>query len=184
MDPHALDGRISQGWGGTPPNGVHVNVVLAARGSATAAAVTSAFASPTAGFTPILISLGPDQPSYETLQPPTIMLNKMPIASPAHEALVSGACQVGIARGVLDAVAQDLLRADQETLVLVSLWVGEDAADGTAVCAAARAATGAAIREAVQGRSQSDVQRLVDHRDAVTHPFYDEAESGSDTSDR
>jgi len=172
MDPQALDGRTSQGWGGTPPDGVHVNVVLAARGTPTAASMTSAFASPTAGFTPILISLGPDQPSYETLQPPTIMLNKMAIASPAHEALVFGACQVGIARGVLDAVAQGLLCADQETLVLVSLWLGDDAADSGAVCAAARVATAAAIREAVEGRPESEVRRLVEHRDTVTHPFY------------
>ena len=179
MDPHAVDGRVSQGWGGTPPHGVHVNVVLAARGTATAASMTAAFAAPTAGFTPIVISLGPDQPSYETLQPPTIMLNKMPIGSPAHETLVFGACQVGIARGVLDSVAEGLLRGDQETLVFVSLWLGEDAGDGEAVCAAARQATAAAVREAVVGRSEADVQRLVDRRDTVTHPFHDDAQGGS-----
>jgi formaldehyde-activating enzyme len=172
VDARALDGRVSQGWGGTPPDGVHVNVVLAGRGTPTAASVTSAFAAPTAGFAPILISLGPDQPSYETLYPPTIMLNKMPIASAAHEGLVFGACQVGIARGVLDAVAEDLLPADQETLVLVSLWLGEDAGDGEAVCAAAREATGRAVREAVTGRAESEVRDLVARRDTVTHPFF------------
>ena len=29
-----LDGRIGEGWGGDAPNGSHVNVVLARRGSA------------------------------------------------------------------------------------------------------------------------------------------------------
>ena len=29
-----LDGRIGEGWGGVSPNGSHVNVVLARRGSA------------------------------------------------------------------------------------------------------------------------------------------------------
>ena len=175
---HTLDGRLSQGWGGTPPNGIHVNVVLAARGSPTAASMTAAFAAPTAGFTPILVSLGPDQPSYQTLHPPTIMINKMPIGSPAHEGLVFGACQVGIARGVLDAVAQQLLLADQETIVFVAFWLGEDAADDRAVCAAAREATTRAVQEAVRGRPAADVQRLVEQRDTVTHPFYDDDADG------
>ena len=34
-----LDGRIGEGWGGHAPDGAHVNVVLARRGSPTAAAV-------------------------------------------------------------------------------------------------------------------------------------------------
>ena len=35
---HELDGRIGEGWSGAAPNGSHVNVVLAGRGSATWAA--------------------------------------------------------------------------------------------------------------------------------------------------
>jgi 5,6,7,8-tetrahydromethanopterin hydro-lyase len=167
-----LDGRISQGWGGTPPNGVHVNVVLAQRASPTAAALTTAFASPAPGFAPILVSLGPDQPSYETLLPPTIMLNKIPTDSREVESLVFGACQVGVARGVLDAVAADLLAADQETLVFVSLWIDATAGDEDAVCRAAREATSRAVAEAVQGRPTEQTRRLVDERDTVTHPAY------------
>ncbi|GAA4929849.1 formaldehyde activating enzyme [Actinomycetospora succinea] len=167
-----LDGRISQGWGGAPPDGVHVNVVLAERGSATAAALTTTFAAPSAGFAPILISLGPDQPSYETLLPPTLMLNKIPADTPQLESLVFGACQVGIARGVLDAVAADLVAADQETLVFVSLWIDADASDEDAVCRAAREATGRAVAEAARGRAPEDARRLVEQRDTVTHPAY------------
>ena len=38
MNLDELDGRIGEGWGGDVPNGSHVNVVLARRGSVTAAA--------------------------------------------------------------------------------------------------------------------------------------------------
>lgn len=171
-DVTGLDGRISQGWGGAPPDGVHVNVVLAERGSPTAAALATAFTSPAPGFAPILVSLGPDQPSYETLLPPTIMLNKIPTDSPQLEGLVFGACQVGVARGVLDAVAADLVAADQETLVFVSLWIDASAGDEEAVCRAAREATGRALAEAVRGRAPADARRLVEERDTVTHPAY------------
>ena len=40
MNLDALDGTIGQGWGGLSPNGSHVNVILARRGSPTAAAIS------------------------------------------------------------------------------------------------------------------------------------------------
>jgi formaldehyde-activating enzyme len=167
-----LDGRVAQGWGGTPPDGVHVNVVLADRGSPTAAALMTAFTAPGPSFAPILVSLGPDQPSYETLYPPTIMLNKIPAEGGMVETLVFGACQVGIARGVLDAVADGVVSASPDTLVFVSLWIDAQAGDEDAVCRAAREATGRAVTEAVRGRAHRDVWRLVEQRDTVTHPAY------------
>jgi 5,6,7,8-tetrahydromethanopterin hydro-lyase len=172
MSARSLDGRISQGWGGTPPDGVHVNVVLAERGSPTAAVLTGTLVAPQAGFTPVLVSLGPDQPSYETLLPPTFMLNKMPLDADRQTGLVFGACQVGIARGVLDTVAAGLLDADQETVVFVSVWLDAGARDEGAVCAAARTATGTALHEAVSGRPEGAARALVERRESVTHPSY------------
>lgn len=166
-----LDGRISQGWGGRKPNGVHVNVILARRGSPTAAAMITAFASPSPGFCPIGVPVGPDQPSYETVNPPIIMLNKNPVEGFA-ETLVFGAATVGTAQGVLDCVADGLLAADQETVVFVALWVDPAADDETAVKHAARDAVGAATREAACGRDRVATQRLVEGRDDLTHPFY------------
>jgi formaldehyde-activating enzyme len=167
-----IDGRIAQGWGGLAPNGVHVNVLLARRGTPTAAAITTAFTSPSPGFTPILASLGEDQPSYVTLNPPTVILNKTQTAAGMPETLVSGAAQVGIAQGVLDNVAEGRIAADQETVILVSLWVDSAGDDETAVRLAAREATSAAVREAIEGRSESDLNQMVTERDSLTHPFY------------
>lgn len=169
---NSLDGRFAQAWGGTNPNGVHVNVLLAARGSATAAAMSTAFCSPTKGFTPILVCVGPDQPSYQTLNPPTIMLNKVAVETDKMSSLLAGACQVGIAQAVLDSVANGLLKANQDTVVFVSVWVSPDASEDNAVRAAARQATEAGVREAVNGRTSEDVERLVSERDTITHPFY------------
>ena len=38
-----IDGAIGEGWSGRDPDGCHVNVVLAQRGSVTAAALMTAF---------------------------------------------------------------------------------------------------------------------------------------------
>ncbi|GAB2678629.1 hypothetical protein GCM10027271_44640 [Saccharopolyspora gloriosae] len=163
-----LDGRIAQGWGGGKPHGCHVNVVLADRGSPTAAAMMTTYTAPAEGFTPILVSVGPDQPSYETVHPPTLMMNK----ARADPGLIAGACQVGIAQGVLDVVAAGTLVADQETLVFVSIWLDPDAADETAAKRSSREATRNAVGEATTGRDPAAVERLVGERDGLTHPFY------------
>ena len=76
VTPEELDGRIGEGWGGTSPNGSHVNVVLARRGSPTAAAAISMFAHPSPGHTPVLVCVGPSQAEYEPVWPPTLMMNK------------------------------------------------------------------------------------------------------------
>lgn len=151
-----VDGRFAQGWGGLAPNGVHVNVLLARRGSPTAASITTAFTSPRPGFTPVLASVGADQPSYVTVNPPTVILSKSEAQPGVHETVTFGAAGVGISQGVLDTVADGLLVADQETIVFVSLWIDADADDETAVRVAARQATGSATREAVLGRTPDE----------------------------
>lgn len=167
-----LDGRIGQGWGGVSPNGSHVNVVLARRGSVTAAAMLNTLALPSPGHTPVLICVGPSQQEYEPVWPPTVMINKNTARDEAHETMTWGAAQLGIGQGVLDAVADGLIEATGELLVLVSVWVNTTATDETAVRLANRGATRAAIEECVRGRDPAAVERLVRERDTITNPFY------------
>lgn len=167
-----LDGRWAQGWGGLKPNGVHVNVLVARRGSPTAAAIANAFTAPSEGFTPVLASLGPSQPEYQTLYPPTVILNKC-IANPGMaEDLIFGAAPVGIARAVLDVVAEGLIEANQDHIILVSIWMDGNATDETVMMNAAREAVGSALREAIQGRPEAEVAAMVENRETLTHPFY------------
>ena len=147
-------------------------MILARRGSPTAAAMTGAYSSPSNGFTPVLVCAGPDQPSYEIVYPPTIMLAKTAPASDWMETLVFGAAQVGTARAVLDSAADGLVEPDQETVIFVSLWIDPAADSEPKVLDAAREAVGHAIREAVRGRDPAAARHLVETRDEVTHPFY------------
>jgi formaldehyde-activating enzyme len=172
LPPDQLDGRIGQGWGGVSPNGSHVNVVLARRGSAAAAAVISTLALPAPGHTPVLICVGPTQPDYEPVWPPTVMINKNTVRDEHHESLTWGAAQLGIGQGVLDAVADGLIEASGDLIVLVSVWVNSTASDETAIRLANREATRAAIEECVKGRAPAAVERLVAERDTLTNPFY------------
>src|SRR3954449_9537310 len=167
-----IDGLIGQGWGGRAPDGVHVNAVLARRGSPTAAALLTAFASPSPGHTPVLVCVGPDQPSYEAVVPPTLMMNKATATEARHETITWGAGQLGIGQGVLDAVAEGLLEPTDDVTVLVAIWVSPEASDETAVRRAARGATRKAIGTCVEGRDPGAAAALVDRRDELRNPFY------------
>jgi 5,6,7,8-tetrahydromethanopterin hydro-lyase len=170
-----LDGRIGEGWGGEAPNGSHVNVVLARRGSPTAAAAVSMLAHPSPGHTPVLVCVGATPAEYEPVWPPTLMMNKATAVQDRHQTITWGAAQLGIAQGVLDAVADGLLEPVGDLYVLVAVWVDPGADDETAVRRANRAAVRKAIGVCVEGRDAGAARALVDRRDDLTSPFYDGA---------
>jgi formaldehyde-activating enzyme len=167
-----LDGRIGEAWSGTAPNGSHVNVVLARRGSPTAASAISMLALPSPGHTPVLVCVGPTQAEYEPVWPPTLMMNKATATDDAHQTMTWGAAQLGIAQGVLDAVADGLVEATGDLLVLVAVWVDPGAHDETAVREANRAATRKAIGVCVDGRDPAAAAALVERRDELKSPYY------------
>jgi formaldehyde-activating enzyme len=167
-----LDGRIGEGWGGVGANGSHVNVVLARRGSPTFAAAITMFAQPSPGHTPVLVCVGPEQAQYEPVWPPTLMMNKATARDAGHETMTWGAAQLGIGQGVLDAVADGLLAADDDLLVLVAVWVDPTASDETAVRLANRTAVRKAIGMCVEGRDAGAAAQLVERRDSLRNPFY------------
>jgi formaldehyde-activating enzyme len=172
MNADELDGRIGEGWGGVKPNGSHVNVVLARRGSAVHASALGMFSQPSAGHTPVLVCVGPDEAHYEPIWPPTLMMNKATARDANHETMTWGAAQLGIGQGVLDAVADGLLEATDELSVLVAVWVDPTANDETAVRLANRKAVRKAIGMCVEGRDPEAAARLVTERDSLQNPFY------------
>ena len=172
MNIDELDGRIGEGWSGVKPDGSHVNVVLARRGSPTAAAALSMFAHPSAGHTPVLVCVGATEQEYEPIWPPTLLMNKATALEDSHQTLTWGAAQLGIGQGVLDSVADGLLEASGDLLVLVAVWVDPRASDETALRRANREAVRKAIGICVNGRDPVAAARLVERRDTISSPFY------------
>jgi 5,6,7,8-tetrahydromethanopterin hydro-lyase len=166
-----LDGRIGEAWSGEVPNGSHINLVLARRASPTAAAAAAVLASPRPGHIPILACLkGAGTP----VRPATIVVNKVTIEGEGLARITWGAAQLGIAQGVLDAVAEGRLDAEEaaDVLLLVAVWVDPDANDETAVRAANREATRAAIADALEAPAPDAVRALAEQRDEATNAYY------------
>jgi 5,6,7,8-tetrahydromethanopterin hydro-lyase len=166
-----LDGAIGEAWSGEVPNGSHINLVLARRGSPTAAAAAAVLASPRPGHLPILACLkGAGTP----VRPTTIVVNKVSLDDERLERMTWGAAQLGIAQGVLDAVAEGRLDAEEagDVLVLIAVWVDPEAEDETAVRIANREATRAAIADALDPPSAEAVRALAEQREEATNAFY------------
>ena len=159
-----MDGLIGEAWAGASPDGCHVNVVLAERGSATAAAAVGALASPGRGHTPFLVCLGPGN----VVRPATIFVNKTTIDSDTLGRLTWGAAQLGVGQGVLDRVDDGLLPADG-VVVLAVVWIDPAAGDETAVRRSCREAIRRAIADAI---APADIQELVAGREDATNGFY------------
>ncbi len=159
-----MDGLIGEAWAGDTPDGCHVNVVLAERGSATAAAAAGALANPSPGHTPFLVCHG----LGNVVRPATVFVNKTTIEGETLGRLTWGAAQLGVGQGVLDLVADGRLPADG-VVVLAVVWIDPEAGDETALKRSARDATRAAIEDALEPR---DAGELVAGREEATNGFY------------
>ena len=98
------------------------------------------------------------------------MMNKATALDERHQTITWGAAQLGIGQGVLDAVADGLIEATGDLLVLVAVWVDPRADDETAVRDASRAAVRKAIGICVEGRdpdAAARARRRARHADAT-----------------
>jgi 5,6,7,8-tetrahydromethanopterin hydro-lyase len=165
-----LDGRIGEAWAGEAPNGCHINLVLARRGSAAAAAVVGALASPGPGHTPLLVCLGPGN----VVHPATVFVNKTTIDSESIGRMTWGAGQLGVGQGVLDAVAEGLLDAAEapEITVLAAVWIDPGADEEAVLRRACREATRAAIADALEPITVEAVRALAERRDDAANGYY------------
>ncbi|HSD01058.1 MAG TPA: formaldehyde-activating enzyme [Gaiellales bacterium] len=166
----SMDGRFGEAWSGTVPNGSHVNLVIARRGSRTAAAAAAAFASPGPGHAPVMACLG----AGNAVRPATIVLNKATIASDLHGRITWGAAQLGIAAGIMDCIGEGILSEEDaaELVILVAVWVDPDAGAETAVRAANRDAVRRALIDALSDDRSARISELLELRDSATNAFY------------
>lgn len=170
MDTDPVDGRVGEGWAGKDPNGSHINLVVARRGSATGAQAAAVLASPRPGYLPFVACLE----RGAMVRPTTVVVNKVPLERDDQSRIVWGAAQLGIAQGVLDAVADGLIDAADaaELLLLVAVWIDPAAGDETAVRKATRSATRSALGDALRPPSAEEIAALASRRESANTPYY------------
>ena len=159
---------IGEGFAGSGPNAAHVNTVLGRKGGPVETAWATALATPRQGHIPFVVVLRPNMP----VKPATLFVNKADVRDDRHAALTWGAAQAGVAQGVLAAVAEGVIPADEvDDLVLVAaVWVDWAADDEEQVYANNVAATRGALTAAAEGSPALD--DLLAVRDEPQNPFF------------
>ena len=165
-----VDGRFGEAAAGTRPNGTHINLVVGRRGSPTAAAAAASMADVRPGHAPLLLCLG----AGNLVRPATVVRNKTTIDSEHVGLLTWGAAQLGIGQGVCDAVEERLIPLEHvdDVVLLIAVWVDPEGDDHTAVRKANRAATLAAIADALQPDHRERALDLLASRESASNRFY------------
>jgi len=164
-----IDGRFGEAWSGDVPNGSHVNLVVARRGSPTAAAIAGQLGATAPGHAPLLLCVG----AGNLVRPATIVRNKSTIDSDRIAKITWGAAQVGLGQGVLDASADGLIEEAwlDEIVLMVAVWVDPAAFDHGAVKRANREAVRAAIADALAPSHVEQTKGLIAQREGLTNAF-------------
>jgi 5,6,7,8-tetrahydromethanopterin hydro-lyase len=160
--------QIGEGFAGSGPNAAHVNTVLGAKGGPVETAWATALATPRAGHSAFVAVIRPNLP----VKPTTLFVNKADIRGDEHAALTWGAAQAGVARGVLDAVADGVVPPGEvdDLLLIAAVWVDWGADDEESVCANNFEATRAALAGGAKGRPR--LEELLAVRDDPANPFF------------
>ena len=156
--------QIGEAFVGSGPDAAHLNVVLGVRDGPLGPAWATALASPTTGHTPFVVVLQPGL----AVKPFTLFVSKATITGERHARMTWGPAQAGVAGGVADALADNLIDADW--LAIAAVWVDPAASDAGAVYANNRDATLRAFIAGVQG--DPDVADVLAARDEPWNPFY------------
>ena len=160
--------EFGEAFAGSGPEAAHLNTVLGNKGGPTETAWSTALATPREGHAAFVVVAQPNAP----VRPMTLFVNKAMIASEHHAALTWGAAQLGVASGVLDAVATGVIDAADadELLLIAAVWVDPAARDADAVYDNNRLATLESIRRGAS--SDLSIDELVALRDVPINGYY------------
>jgi 5,6,7,8-tetrahydromethanopterin hydro-lyase len=157
--------QLGESFVGSGKNAAHVNTVLGPRDGPVGAAWASALATPTAGHAPFVVVLRPGLP----VKPFTLLVNKARIDTEPHARMTWGPAQAGVARGVAEAVATDIV-FDVDDVLIAAVWVDPAADDAEAVFTNNLEATVGALVMGQQGRpSVTDIE---ESRTDLWNPFF------------
>ncbi len=117
--------EIGEAFVGEGAEAAHLNTVLGRKGGPVEVAWETALATPRPGHAAFVTVLQPGL----AVKPLTLFVNKAPLHGGEHDRLTWGPAQAGVASGVLWAVADGVIPADEvdDLLLIAAVWVNPQA---------------------------------------------------------
>ena len=150
----------------------HIDLLIGRKDGPVGAAFASSLTSQKEGHTNLLAVVAPNLPA----KPDTIMANKVTIKGATQAVQMFGPAQAGVARGVVDAVRDGIIPADQvdDLCIIVGVFIHWEATDDKKIFVWNRQATTESIARAMAG--EPTAQQVADGEAAARHPFAGGAE--------
>jgi len=150
----------------------HIDLLIGRKDGPVGAAFASSLTSQKEGHTNLLAVVAPNLPA----KPDTIMANKVTIKGATQAVQMFGPAQAGVARGVVDAVRDGIIPADQvdDLCIIVGVFIHWEATDDKKIFDWNRQATTESIARAMGG--EPTAQQVADSQAQARHPFAGGAE--------
>jgi len=160
--------EIGEAFVGKGAEAAHINTVLGGKGGPVEVAWETALATPRPGHAAFVTVLQPGL----AVKPLTLFVNKAPLQGGEHDRLTWGPAQAGVASGVLWAVADGVVAAEDvdDLLLIAAVWVNPAAKEDVVVYDNNRQATRDALR-AGHDRTPA-LSQLLSERDEPWNPFF------------
>jgi 5,6,7,8-tetrahydromethanopterin hydro-lyase len=145
----------------------HIDLLIGRKDGPVGEAFASALTSQKEGHTNLLAVVAPNLPA----KPDTIMANKVTIKGATQAVQMFGPAQAGVARGVVDAVRDGIIPADQvdDLCIIVGVFIHWEATDDKKIFDYNYQATRESIERALKG--EPSVSAVADSAEAARHPF-------------
>ena len=150
----------------------HIDLLIGSKDGPVGQAFAAALTSQKEGHTNLLAVVAPNLPA----KPDTIMANKVTMKGATQAVQMFGPAQAGVARGVVDAVRDGIIPADQvdDLCIIVGVFIHWEATDDKKIFDWNRQATTESIARAMGG--EPTAQQVADSQAQARHPFAGGAE--------
>lgn len=145
----------------------HIDLMIGSKDGPVGLAFANRLAEQTAGHNALLAVLAPNVPA----KPDTVMFNKVTIKGADQAVQMFGPAQAGVAKAVVDSVADGTIpRSDVDDLVvIVGVFIHWQAKDKKKIYDYNYTATKESISRALKG--QPSVDTVLKQKDTAKHPF-------------
>ena len=145
----------------------HIDLLIGSKDGPVGQAFAAALTSQKEGHTNLLAVVAPNLPA----KPDTIMANKVTIKGATQAVQMFGPAQAGVARGVVDAVRDGIIPADQvdDLCIIVGVFIHWEATDDKKIFDYNYQATKEAIARALG--NEPSLSDILGSSEAARHPF-------------
>jgi 5,6,7,8-tetrahydromethanopterin hydro-lyase len=145
----------------------HIDLIIGPRGSSAETAFVNALTNNKDGFTSLLAVVAPNL----LAKPNTILFNKVTIKDARQAVQMFGPAQYGVAKAVVDSIAEGVIPEDEadDLFISVGVFIHWEAADDAKIQQYNYEATKEALKRAVTGEPKA--KDVVAQAATAKHPF-------------